>query len=179
MSQSKFIMAQKLNKVQKRLMGMTINDVDINTLIPLIFEECQKENITFWFNFIEDSLVLNLRDIEHENYELNIRYYIPEYKNMPGYESIERAKQELLINAFLITPKSLPNIASSDNTKEDTLLSSGKPIPPHIREAIKTIEGKGIPVSVEAIHNHLPLGEMSTSARLECNSYLKEMEASQ
>lgn len=178
MSQSKFIMAQKLNNIQKSLMSMTIDDMDINTLIPLIFEECQKESITFWFNFIEDSLVLNLRDIEHENYELNIRYYIPEYKNMPESVGMDKAKQELLINAFLLTPKSLPNIASSDNTKEDTLLSSDKPIPPHIREAIKTIEGKGIPVSVEAIHNHLPLGEMSNSARLECNNYLKEMEAS-
>ena len=69
MSESKFIMAKKLAIIQRRLMGMNITESDYDSLLPLIFKECIKDNLTFWFNFMEDAAVLNLRDIEHENYE--------------------------------------------------------------------------------------------------------------
>ena len=74
MSTSKFIMACKLSNVQQKLMAVTIEDMSLDGLLPLIYKECLKENLTFWFNFMEDACVLNLRDIEHENHELNIRY---------------------------------------------------------------------------------------------------------
>jgi len=83
------------------------------------------------------------------------------------------------MNTFLITKDnvSVSNVASSKKQEEETLIISGdKPVPPHIRKAIDKIQSKGIPVTREAIQNHLPLGKMSTSARLECNKYLKEMD---
>ena len=95
MSQSKFIMAKKLCKVQKRLMEVKIEEFTLENLLPLIFQECLKENLTFWFNFIEDAAVLNLRDVEHENYELNIRHH---YANAPlSQENIDAVKLNLLV----------------------------------------------------------------------------------
>lgn len=184
MSNSKFIMAKKLAVVQEELMSKTIDDVSLDGLLPLIFKICREENLMFWFNFLEDAVVLNLRDVSHENHELNIRYA---YETVPKTaDSLEYYKTHVLINAFLITKESVlsedNNVASSDALPrgvETPILSGDRPVPKPIRNAIDRIQGKGIPVTAETIHNHLPLGEMSVSSRLECNKYLKEMEASQ
>jgi len=176
MSESKRVMADHLSVVQSSLMGMSFESLTLDSLLPIIFKECLKENLTFWFNYVENSLVLNLRDIRFENYELNIRYH---YQPTNNDESIDDVKLQLLMNTFLITKDnvSVSNVASSKKQEEETLIISGdKPVPPHIRKAIDKIQSKGIPVTREAIQNHLPLGKMSTSARLECNKYLKEMD---
>ena len=179
MSHSKFIMAKKLHNIQRNLMGETINEETLDELIPLIFKACLKEKLTFWFNFLENELVLNLRDVEHENYELNIRqYYIPNAKT-------DDLKKMVLVNTFLIVKKSVSLEQSDDASSqikpdEPIIISGDKPVPPHIREAIETIQAKGIPVTPEAINNHLPTSKMSSSATMQCNKYLKEMrEASQ
>lgn len=175
MSQSKFIMAQKLQRVQVALMEEEISSTQLNFLLPLIFKKCLEENMTFWFNFLEDACVLNLRDVEHENTELNIRYA---YSTMPIDENkIDYYKETLLINAFLITKSSVNiNVASSENTEDETqILNSDEVMPKSIRKAIEKIQKKGIPVTPEAIRNHLPLSKMSTSNRIECNRYLKKM----
>ena len=166
MNTSKFTMAKKLANVQSKLMAMEIKDDSHEGLISLIFKECQKENLTFWFNLLSDACVLNLRDIEHENYELNIRYA---YETIPNTtEDIKNIECNLLFNAFLITHQAAePNVP---------IISSDKPVPRHITKAIDAINKKGIPVTREAIQNHLPLSEMSSNARIECNKYLKEME---
>ena len=176
MNTSKFIMAQKLHRVQEKLMGETISDFSLDGLLPLIFKICSEENLCFWFNFLENECVLNLRDIGHENYELNIRQY---YETGAELEGI---KEKVLINTFIITHDSVSlekdGASSAQNEEELGLISGDKPVPKHIRKAIDTIQSKGIPVTAEAIHNHLPLGQMSTSARMECNKYLKQMEGS-
>lgn len=174
MSQSKFVMAKKLCHVQQSLMGMEFEDTNLQSILPIIFRECIKEKLTFWFSFIEQTAVLNLRDVEHENYELNIRQYYE------GGAKLETLKRDLLINTFLIVEKGVD--AFNDKPVPDTdskpiISNDDKVMPKHIRKAIETIEAKGIPVTREAIQHHLPLGEMSTSARMECNKYLKEMEA--
>ena len=179
MSHSKFIMAKKLHNVQKRLMGNTINEDTLDGLLSLIFKECSKEKLTFWFNFLENEIVLNLRDIEHENYELNIRQHYTET------DKTDDLKKMVLVNTFLITKNSVEfeslNEASSQKKSDQTHIISGdKPVPPHIREAIEKIQAKGIPVTPETIQNHLPTGKMSTNATIQCNNYLKKMkEASQ
>ncbi len=178
MSTSKFIMAKKLAGVQKSLMSETLPDDSLDGLISLIFKACMREDLTFWFNVLENTVVLNLRDIGHENYELNIR----QYYDMSEEIDLDELKKLVLINTFLITKESTVmegNEASSENITDDGahVISGDKPVPKHIRNAISTIESKGIPVTVEAIRNHLPLGQMSTSSRIECNSYLKRMEA--
>ena len=169
MSESKRFMAEKLSHVQQSLMGMDFESITLNNILPIIFKECIKENLTFWFSFVENTAVLNLRDTTHENYELNIRLYTGKDTDW------DILKENLLVNTFLITPKSIMEF--QPQTMEDTPIISGdKPVPAHIRKAIDTITAKGIPVTKEAITNHLPLGEMSTSARIECNRYLKQME---
>lgn len=172
MSESKRVMAEKLSVVQRSLMGRSFEDTSLQSLLPIIFQECLKENLTFWFSFIENTGVLNLRDTLHENYELNIRLYTG------NNTDLDSLKETLLINTFLITKESTSTIASSAKNEEIThhLISNDKPVPKHIRKAIDKIQSKGIPVTPEAIQNHLPLGKMSTSARIECNNYLKQME---
>lgn len=174
MSESKRFMVEKLSVVQQSLMGMSFEDTSLQSLLPIIFKECIKENLTFWFSFIENTGVLNLRDTLHENYELNIRLYTS------NNEDLDTLKENLLINTFLITKESTSTIASSAKNEEEThhLISNDKPVPKHISKAIEKIQAKGIPVTKEAIKNHLPLNEMSSSARLECNRYLRDMGAS-
>lgn len=172
MSESKRFMAEKLSVVQQSLMGMDFESLSLNIILPIIFKECIKENLTFWFSFVENTAVLNLRDTTHENYELNIRLYTSESADC------DVLKEKLLINTFLITPGSIVEFKPTTDKSEDgiPIITGDKPVPAHIRKAIDTITAKGIPVTREAITNHLPLGEMSTSARLECNRYLKQME---
>lgn len=189
MSNSKFIMAKKLANVQEKLMNETITDTSPEGLISLIFKACRGENLTFWFNFFENEVVLNLRDTLHENYELNIRqYYEPSHK--VAYDTLESSrnvdydelKKIVLTNTFLITTTStkLDEASSQKDTSNETHIISGdKPVPKHIREAIDKIQAKGIPVTPEAIRNHLPTSKMSASATIQCNKYLKEMGASQ
>ncbi|WP_407415745.1 hypothetical protein [Methanobrevibacter sp.] len=171
----------KISEIQKNLMGKNIEDYNLNTLIPLIFKECNKQNLMFFFNFVENACVLNLRDISEENMELNIRYHhgledIPE-------DIMDLLKVRLLCNTFLLINDSVdigipvPAENTPVEEKESAIISNDKPVPTHIRKAIDTIQAKGIPVTVEAIKNHLPLSKMSTSARMECNKYLKNMEA--
>ena len=170
----------KISEIQKNLMGKNIEDYTLNTLIPLIFKECIKQELMFFFNFVENACVLNLRDISEENMELNIRYH-HEYEDIPD-EIMELLKVRLLCNTFLLINDSvdigIP--VPGENVpveKESQIISNDKPVPTHIRKAIDIIQSKGIPVTAEAIKNHLPLGKMSTSARMECNKYLKEMES--
>ena len=172
----KSLMVKKLHNVQKRLMEKEIKSESLEDLLPLIFEECLKENMMFYFNFIENSCVLNLCDIEQENYELRIRCHhdsvVIDYNDF---------KKTVLENAFLLTSNKHAineDPASVEASSELSLISGDKPVPKAIRNAIDTINSKGIPVTVEAIRNHLPLGQMSTSNRMECNKYLKEMEGS-
>lgn len=169
MSVSKTIMAGKLCNVQKSLMEYKVESYNLNTLLPLIFKECLKENMTFWFSFIENYCVLNLRDVINENYELNIRQY------HSNNDNLDELKIQVLCNTFLLTNEKyhISHIPSSAN--ETIIISGDKPTPKHISKAIETLNAKGVPITVDSIKNHLPLGQMSTSARLECNKYLEQM----
>ena len=184
MSESKFVMAKKLHHIQESLMGKEINRQDFSGLLALIFKECSKENLTFWFNFHEDYCVLNLRDIGHENYELNIR---KAYVGVPlTDEAITENKIQLFENAFLIidkpvegfqTPTMAENISKEDDV-EELIFTSDKPLPPHISKAIEKITAKGITVTKNSLKNHIPWNEISTEQRIKCTEYLNEMEAS-
>lgn len=180
MSESKFIMAQKLFRVQKTLMDVSIQDFSLDFLIPLIFKECSKENLTFWFNFYEHEVVLNLRDIIHENYELNIRQY---YETI---EDIDSIKLQVLINAFNLTGKRIilednenSSALQEEETQDASLISGDKVTPGPIREAIKKIRAKGVDVNKKSIKAHVRWGQLHTDDRIECTNYLENMEASQ
>ena len=181
MSNSKFVMAQKLSRVQLELMNETITDTSLDSLISLIFKACSKQDLCFWFNILENEVVLNLRDVSHENYELNIRRYY-EVASFDGAR-MDELKKEVLINAFLITNESVSvsNVASSEQQETETtegIISTSKPTPPHVSEVIKIIKSKGIPVTKEAINNHLPWNSMGSNARIKCERFLSEMEDS-
>lgn len=181
MSESKFVMAQKIYNVQKALMGVSIQDMSLDSLITLIFEKCSEENLTFWFNFIDNHCVLNLRDIKHENYELNIRQY---YETI---EDIDSIKLQVLVNAFNLTADELTlenNENSSALQKEETpegsasIISGEKIIPKPIRNAIDKIQAKGVEVNKSSIRAHVPWTQLSNDQRIKCTNYLNEMGAS-
>ena len=192
MSQSKFVMAKKLSKVQTALMQEEISETSYDVLLPLIFKKCYENNLTFWFNFMEDSAVLNLRDVEHENYELNIRHY---YANAPlSQENIDAIKLNLLVNAFLVINRKvvidLPvksevneNQKKGKKTQPKKEVKHEKPIkqsnavpPTSIRTVIDMLEKNGEPVTRKSIQKYLQLDKMSTDNRRRCIAYLKSME---
>lgn len=181
MSKSKTVMAGKLCNVQKRLMEQNIESSQVHVLIPLIFKECLKENMTFWFSFLEDCAILNLRDINHENYELNIRYHYP---SAPiSAERIDALKSELLMNVFLITKEAtkIENIAASKKPiqKEDgTKIQESNMVPPtSIRTVMSMLEKNNEPITKKNIERYLQMDKMSTDNRRRCIAYLRQMEA--
>lgn len=178
MSESKLVMARKLCNVQKSLMGKSFEDLSLQTILPIIFEECLKENLTFWFNFIEDSCVLNLRDTRFDNYELNIRQYIGNIK----FSDINDIKAEVLLNAFLIVPHE-HNVASSqteENTitetvKEEPIEESNMVPPSAIRVAIEECKQNGEPINKKNLESKLNLKGMNHDKRRQCIAYLRDM----
>lgn len=182
MSQSKFVMAKKLQKVQLELMQMEISKISYDVLLPLIFKKCYENNLTFWFGFLEDAAVLNLRDVEHENYELNIRHH---YANAPlSQDNIDAIKLNLLVNVFLVTTAKevidLP-IKNSENHEpnkvHDKPIKESNLVPPtSIRTVIDMLEKNGEPVTRKTIQEYLQMDKMSTDNRRRCIAYLKSME---
>lgn len=192
MSASKTFMARKLACVQESLMGMEFEDTNLHTILPIIFNECQKQNMTFWFNFIENACVLNLRDTSHENYELNIRQYIGNDENT----DLVSIKRQVLCNAFLLTVKSYTietsrksedsvkegHIAkalkesSNDVKKEEGKIQESNIVPPSsIRIAIDECEKQGEPVTRKNVESKLNLKGMNQIKRRQCIAYLRDM----
>ena len=179
MSESKFIMAKKLALVQNNLMECEIQDTSLDSLLPLIMRECRKENIVFWFNFFEHEVVLNLRDTQHENYELNIRQY---YETI---EDIDGIKLQVLVNAFNLTGVELTlennedsSALQEEETPDNKIISGDKVIPKPINEAIKKIKAKGVEVNKKSIRAHVQWNQLSTDQRIKCTNYLENMGAS-
>lgn len=177
---------QRLGRVQGNLMGMNIPSVKLEDLLPLIFNECLKENLMFYFNFIENACVLNLRDIRDENLQLNIRLYYP---NEAKVSCIE-LKEQILLNAFLLTRKGTILKSSGDASsadieetpkKEENLskpIQESNIVPPRaIRAAMDTITARGDEVTKTALEKELQLNKMSTDNRRQCIAYLRDMEA--
>lgn len=176
MSKSKFSMNKKLANIQKRLMGVEFQDLTLESLLPIIFEECCKENIMFWFNFIENACVLNLRDIQHENYELNIRLSIGEMDNNKG---LDYYKEEVLKNAFLILQGevSVSNRTNDETqTIEENQIVKSDTVPPSpIRIAMAGCKQDGEPVTKKNLEKRLNLKGMTKEKRTQCVRYLKGM----
>ena len=180
---SKENMYKKLQCVQAALMEETIEEYSLQSLLPLIFKYCTMNNLTFWFNFIEDHVVLNLRDFTQESMELNIRY---SFKAAPvptggvNDSMLELIKVNLLKNAFLLTDKPVKNcieITSSDNVApEEPILKSESVPPTSIRTVIDMLQKNGEPVNKRSIQKYLQLDKMSTENRSKCIAYLKSME---
>lgn len=162
------MLTQKLVNVQKNLMGIHIKSTALDNLIPLIFKECVKEKVMFYFTFVENTAILKLRDLESENKELNIRLY---HENITEYETLKKA---LLINAFLITSKK-ENFTQSKSS-EKRIISSDTTTPAPIQRAIEKIQKKGVPVDRRTIERHIDLGSMGADVRKKCIHYLKNMD---
>ena len=178
MSNSKFIMAQKLQNVQVSLMAEEITEFGLSDLLQLIYQKCYEENLTFWFNFLEDSCVLNLRDVEHENTELNIRYAYP---SIPlDMEHINYFKEMILRNAFLLTSNSvtisMPNDKAVAEEEPEKITMTDDVPPASIRAVMDMLEKNGEPINKKSIQQYLQLGRMSTENRRKCIAYLKNME---
>ena len=186
MSKSKLLMARKLQKVQMALMEEEISSTQLNVLLPLIFKKCLQEKMTFWFNFLEDACVLNLRDVEHENTELNIRYA---YTSVPlSEQEVDIFKETLLVNTFLITGASVKiggnvDVASSAKKEGTQKPATEKPIqesnivpPAAIRVAMELCEKHNEPITKKNLEDKLELGLMTKEKRGQCIAYLRSME---
>ena len=172
---SKTGMYQKLCKVQQKLMAEEIKSIELKDLLPIIFEKCLEENMMFYFNFIENACVLNLRDISSDNMELNIRLYYPSDKI-----DCKLLKEQVLINAFLLTKKasviSIASSATKEEEQEKKIQVSNAVPPTSIRTVIDMLEKQGEPVNKKTIQQYLQLDKMSMDNRRRCIAYLKSME---
>ena len=182
MSQSKLIMARKLCNVQMGLMSQEIEDDSLESLLSLCFNECLKQGLMFFFSISEDLVILKLRDISHDNYELNVKHA----HNGNLTTQMDTFKRNLLINTFNLTKKGNPidNDASSADTKKDDVKHEDKPIPESnivppraIRTAMDVIKERGDKVTKKAIEKELHLDKMSQDNRNQCIAYLRGMEA--
>lgn len=169
------LLIQRLCNVQKNLMSKTIEDNSLNNLLSLIFQECLKENMTFYFNFLENQAVLNLCDLDKEHNELHFRLaYSDDCK-----VSDNTLKIFLLENTFLLTPSG--HEVSSDNPEEETVkpekpIQESNLVPPRaIRAAMEVIEKRGETPTKNLIEKELQLDKMSTDNRRQCIAYLKDM----
>ena len=174
------LLIQRLCNVQKNLMSKNIEDNSLNNLLQLIFKECIKENMTFYFNFLENQVVLNLCDLDKEHNELHFRLsYSDECK-----VSDNTLKIFLLENTFLLTPSGCDVASSEDIPEEKETVKKEKPIqesnivpPSAIRVAMEECEKQGEPVTRKNVENKLNLKSMSQDKRRQCIAYLRDMEA--
>lgn len=175
MSASKLIMAKKLCNVQKELMKQEIEDDSLESLIPLIFNECLKQGIMFFFTISEDLVILKLRDTQHDNYELNIKHA----HSQNFSTQMDTFKRNLLFNTFLLTKKSQDFDASSaeKEEKDKGKIQMTDAVPPtSIRTVIDMLEGNGEEVTKKSIEKYLQLDKMSQDNRRRCIAYLRTME---
>ena len=177
------VLLEKISDVQRELMSQEFG-TDYNTIVPVVLDACQKHGLTFYFNFLEDSVVLNIVDWTSDDYsELHVRLNLSLLKDNFDVNTL---KFLVLTNAFLLTehaaevtnPHTTAEAVNTDEEYDDFIFTSDKPLPPHISKAIETITAKGIPVTKNSLKNHIPWNEISTEQRIKCTEYLNEMEAS-
>ena len=176
------VLLEKISDVQRELMSQEFG-TDYNTIVPVVLDTCQKHGLTFYFNFLEDSVVLNIVDWTSDEYsELHVRLNLCLLKDNFDMNTL---KFLVLTNAFLLTEHATeinnPNKCEREEVAEEYdefIFTSDKPLPPHISKAIEKITAKGIPVTKDSLKNHIPWNEISTEQRIKCTEYLNEMEAS-
>ena len=177
------VLLEKISDVQRELMSQEFG-TDYNTIVPVVLDACQKHGLTFYFNFLEDSVVLNIVDWTSDDYsELHVRLNLSLLKDNFDVNTL---KFFVLTNAFLLTehaaevtnPHTTAEAVNTDEEYDDFIFTSDKPLPPHISKAIEKITAKGIPVTKNSLKNHIPWNEISTEQRIKCTEYLNEMEAS-
>ena len=179
---SRMLIYHKISKIQQNLMGKSIEDYSLNTLIPLIFKEACKQNLMFYFNCIENAVVLNIRDTSEENMELNIRYHHNHADISP--EILEMMELRLLQNTFLLVSKSHPfnhsNDADETSSKPDVHekpITESNLVPPSaIRVAMEECKQQGEPITRKNLENKLNLKGMNQDKRRQCIAYLRDME---
>lgn len=102
---------------------------ELEDLIPPIFEECMKEELTLVFTFVENAAVLKIRDWNGKD-EISVRVTMPELvipdKN-PNNQLIQAVganvtymKRYLLVNTFLIIEKEVIDASNTGNTNDVT-----------------------------------------------------------
>lgn len=179
---------EKISDVQRELMSHELEG-DYKYLVPVVLDTCQKHGLTFYFNFLEDSVVLNIVDWTSDDYsELHVRLNLKVVEN--ANFNMNTIKFLVLCNAFLLTEQSSQitnpykeaekEVEEDETAKEydELIFSSDKPIPPHVSKAIDTITKKGIPVTKQSLRNHIPWKEISTTQRVNCTEYIKDLEVS-
>lgn len=162
---------------------------ELEDLIPPIFEECMKQELTLIFTFVENAAILKLHDWNSKD-EISVRITQPELvipdKN-PNNQLIQACganvtymKRYLLVNTFLITEKEMidsddsPAISEPKSKPETVDLNVGL----LVAEAEANLKKKGLddseitPQAIKMAVRKLkkwPPAEMRT-----INNYFKE-----
>ena len=122
---------------------------ELEDLIPPIFEECMKQEITLVFTFVENAAILKLHDWNSKD-EISVRITQPELvvpEKNPNNKLIQDCganvtylKRYLLVNTFLITEKEVidsdngGDVASSAGTKNTNKSKSSKKKEEEVKE---------------------------------------------
>ena len=116
---------------------------ELEDLIPPIFEECMKQEVTLVFTFVENAAILKIRDWNGKD-EISVRITSPELvvpEKNPNNQLIQAVganvtylKRYLLVNTFLITESelidsSVGNDASSAEKKQTAKKTPKKETP--------------------------------------------------
>lgn len=162
---------------------------ELEDLIPPIFEECMKQELTLMFTFVDNAAILKLKDWNGKD-EISVRITQPELvipEKNPNNQLIQAVganvtylKRYLLINTFLITEKEVidsDNVASSAEKvtfKETSEPKSNIDVPSLIKEAKEKLVKKGVEPTNKAIKNQVrTLKTYSVADRRAINEYFK------
>lgn len=174
---------------------------ELEDLIPPIFEECMKQELTLVFTFVENATVLKLRDWNGKD-EISVRITQPELvvpEKNPNNQLIQAVganatylKRYLLVNTFLITGEEVidsdGNASSAVNqSKNETSDKPDKKEEPEVAdlpmgklvlEAKQTLEAKGLTekeITYKALKNTiLRMKQWSVPERRCILNYFKE-----
>lgn len=166
---------------------------ELSDLIPPIFEECMKQELTLVFTFIEDAAILKIRDW-NGNDEISVRITVPELivpEKNPNNQLIQAVganatylKRYLLVNTFLIMEEEL---IDSDNTEEapasSAKTSGDKPVADIdinelIKKATETLQKKGLSdaeITPKAVKRQVMTMVNTPPERRAVNNYFKDL----
>lgn len=126
---------------------------ELEDLIPPIFEECMKQELTLVFTFVENAAVLKLRDWNSKD-EISVRVTTPELvipEKNPNNQLIQAVganvtylKRYLLVNTFLITEKEVIDSDNPSKKSEPVKEVADVNVPLLLVEAEKKLKSKGV-----------------------------------
>lgn len=164
---------RKLGEIQLNLLKYNLTtESDLSTVLSAVQKECCLQELTCWFNIIEDSLILKIKPWDKESLDINVR--IPREK----YDDYDGLKLQVLQNTFLIHDEttSIESEKVNDSDGEDIVLEENE-MPKPIEKVKEILEDKNIPTTRRNIAIELGMHDLSSEAMNASREYLKQFSA--